>query len=82
MPVDVRDHDLFVGEIRETHAPDSAPTDGQVDAAQLAPLPFDSAGKNCWSLGRERGGCRSVGRQLKGRPRRPSGESFGRTCAR
>jgi hypothetical protein len=80
--VDAPDHDLFVGEIRETHAPDSVLTDGQVDVAQLGPLLFDTAGKNCWSPGRERGGCRSVGKQLKGRPRRPSGESFGRTCAR
>jgi flavin reductase (DIM6/NTAB) family NADH-FMN oxidoreductase RutF len=63
--VDFPEHDLFVGEIRETHALESVLTDGRVDVAKLEPLLFDMSGKKYWSLGRELGGCWNVGKQLK-----------------
>jgi flavin reductase (DIM6/NTAB) family NADH-FMN oxidoreductase RutF len=64
--VDFPEHDLFVGEIQETHVQESVLTDGRVDVSKLKPLLFDMASKKYWSLGRELGKCWNVGKQLKG----------------
>jgi flavin reductase (DIM6/NTAB) family NADH-FMN oxidoreductase RutF len=63
--VDFPEHDLFVGEIRETYVHDSVLTDGRVDISKLKPLLFDMAGKKYWSLGPELGRCWNAGKQLK-----------------
>jgi len=65
--VDFPEHDLFVGEIRETYAHESVLTDGRVDLAKLKPLLFDMASKKYWALGPALGSCWDIGRQLKKR---------------
>jgi len=58
-------HDLFIGEIVETHADESVLTDGKVDLAKLKPLLFDMSSIKYWSVGEKVADCWNVGKQLK-----------------
>lgn len=61
--VELPTHDLFVGEIVETHADVEVLTNGVVDIAKVKPLLFDMASKNYWSLGEPVAKCWSVGKE-------------------
>jgi len=60
--VDLPTHDLFVGEIVETHADVEVLTNGVVDIAKVQPLLFDMGSKKYWSLGEPVARCWSVGK--------------------
>ena len=62
---DTPTHDLFIGEIVETHAEDSVLTEGKIDVAKVRPLLFDMNTVKYWSLGAAVGGCWDVGKQMK-----------------
>ena len=62
---DTPTHDLFIGEIVETHADESVLTEGKVDLAKLKPLLFDMSSIKYWSVGDVVASCWSVGKQLK-----------------
>ena len=62
---DTPTHDLFIGEIVETHADESVLTEGKVDLAKLKPLLFDMSSVKYWSMGEVVAGCWSIGKKLK-----------------
>jgi flavin reductase (DIM6/NTAB) family NADH-FMN oxidoreductase RutF len=62
---DTPTHDLFIGEIIETHAEESVLTEGKIDVAKVRPLLFDMNTVKYWSLGAAVGGCWDVGKQMK-----------------
>jgi len=62
---DTPTHDLFIGEIVETHAEESVLTEGKIDVAKVRPLLFDMNTVKYWSLGTAVGGCWDVGKQMK-----------------
>ena len=62
---DTPTHDLFIGEIVETHAEESVLTDGKVDISKVRPLLFDMNTVKYWSLGPAVAGCWNVGKQMK-----------------
>ena len=63
--IDFPTHEVFVGEIVQTHADPAVLADGKVDIARLRPLLFDMASKKYWALGEAVASCWSVGKQLK-----------------
>lgn len=63
--IDYPSHDVFIGEIVQTHAEAEVLVDGKVDIARLRPLLFDMASKQYWSLGEAVANCWNVGKQLK-----------------
>lgn len=63
--IDYHTHDVFIGEIVQTHADPAVLIDGKVDIARLRPLLFDMASKQYWSLGEVVADCWNVGKQLK-----------------
>jgi len=62
---DTPTHDLFIGEILETHAEESVLTDGKVDVSKVRPLLFDMNTVKYWSIGHAVASCWSVGKQMK-----------------
>ena len=62
---DTPTHDLFIGEIVQTHAEESVLTDGKIDLAKLKPLLFDMSSIKYWSVGQVVADCWKVGKQLK-----------------
>jgi len=58
-------HDLFIGEIVETHAEESVLTEGKIDVSKVRPLLFDMNTVKYWSLGSAVASCWNVGRQMK-----------------
>ena len=63
--LDFDTHDIFVGELVQTHADDSVMSDGIIDIAKLQPLLFDMASKKYWALGGPVGNCWNAGKELK-----------------
>ncbi len=63
--VDFPDHDIFVGEIIQTHVYEAILSEGKVDVSKVKPILFDMNSKKYWSLGTELGNCWNVGKQLK-----------------
>lgn len=63
--VDFPTHDVFVGEIVQTHADASVLADDTIDVSRIKPLLFDMNSRKYWSLGGEIAKCWNVGRQLK-----------------
>lgn len=63
--VDFPNHDVFVGQVVQTHAQEGVLTEGRVDIAKVRPLLFDMTSKMYWGLGSELGKCWNVGKQLK-----------------
>ena len=64
---DTPTHDLFIGEIVETHVDESVLTEGKIDLAKLRPLLFDMSSIKYWSIGRALADCWKVGKQMKRR---------------
>lgn len=50
--IDFPDHDLFIGEIVETHAEPEVLQEGRLDLGRIRPLLFDLHGRQYWALGR------------------------------
>jgi len=63
--VDFAEHDVFVGQVVQTHADPAVLTNGQVDIAKVKPLLFDMASKGYWSLGPRVGNAWGEGKKLK-----------------
>ena len=63
--LDFKTHDIFIGELVQTHADDSVLDHGRIDLARLRPLLFDMASVQYFSLGPAIGKCWNVGKQLK-----------------
>jgi len=63
--VDFPSHDVFIGEIVQTYADESALSGRDVDISKLKPLLFDMNSKKYWSLGGEIAQCWHIGKQLK-----------------
>lgn len=63
--VDFAEHDVFVGDVVQTHADPAVLTDGRVDIAKVKPLLFDMASKRYWALGDSLGNCWGEGKKLK-----------------
>jgi len=63
--VDLKSHDIFIGEVKRTHV-DPAVLDGKdIDITKVQPLLFDMASKKYFSLGEPVADCWSVGKALK-----------------
>lgn len=62
---DTPTHDLFIGEIVETHAEEAVLTSGKIDISKARPILFDMNTVTYWSLGPAIGPCWSIGKQLK-----------------
>ena len=63
--LDFTSHDIFIGELVQTHADAGVLTNGKVDIAKLRPLLFDMASVQYWRLGPALGPCWKVGKSLK-----------------
>lgn len=63
--VDFPTHDVFVGEIVQTHVSDDVLNEGKVDLTRVDPLLFDFQSVHYWSLGEKLGPCWRVGKELK-----------------
>lgn len=63
--IDFPTHDIFIGEIVQTHADESVLSGGEVDISKLKPLLFDMSSKEYWSLGPAVGKCWNAGKKLK-----------------
>jgi flavin reductase (DIM6/NTAB) family NADH-FMN oxidoreductase RutF len=63
--VDFESHDVFVGEIIETHVEESVLTEGRIDISKVKPILFDMPLKKYWSLGRPIADCWNIGKELK-----------------
>jgi flavin reductase (DIM6/NTAB) family NADH-FMN oxidoreductase RutF len=63
--VDFPSHDLFIGEIIETHADPAVLTEGAVDLTKLKPLLFDMATRSYIGAGPHVARAWNVGKQLK-----------------
>ena len=62
---DTPTHDLFIGEIVETYADESALKDGKVDLARIKPLLFDMSSIQYWSIGKPLAKCWNIGKKMK-----------------
>jgi len=63
--LDLKTHDVFIGELIQTYVDDGVLTDGVIDIAKLRPLLFDMASVQYWRLGPAVGKCWNVGKSLK-----------------
>ncbi len=62
--VDFPAHDIFIGEIVQTYADESALSDNHIDISKVKPMLFDMNSKKYWSLGGEIADCWSIGKQF------------------
>ena len=62
---DYNTHDVFVGELVETHVDEQVLTDGKIDLSKAHPILFDLSSRQYWRLGPAVGKCWSVGKSLK-----------------
>jgi len=62
---DTPTHDIFVGEIVQTHADESVLMDDVVDISKIKPLLFDMNSRRYWSLGGEVAKCWNIGKEIK-----------------
>lgn len=63
--VDFETHDVFIGEIVETHVDEDVLTNGKIDVSKVEPLLFDMGTMKYWGIGEEIAQCWSVGKQMK-----------------
>ena len=63
--VDFPSHDVFVGEVVQTHVDEWALSGGKLDISQIKPLLFDMSSKKYWALGDPLADCWSVGKEIK-----------------
>ena len=58
-------HDIFIGEVIETHCDEKVLSDGIVDFAKIKPILFDMPQRQYWKLGEPFAKCWKIGMQLK-----------------
>ncbi|MCP4117970.1 MAG: flavin reductase family protein [Desulfobacteraceae bacterium] len=58
-------HDIFVGELVETHVSEEVLSGEKIDIQKVSPLLFDMASKEYWTLGPSAGKCWHEGKALK-----------------
>jgi flavin reductase (DIM6/NTAB) family NADH-FMN oxidoreductase RutF len=63
--LDYPTHEIFIGELVQTHADDGVLTGGKIDVTKLRPLLFDMASVRYHRLGPAVGKCWSAGKALK-----------------
>lgn len=63
--LDFETHDIFIGELVQTHVAEDVLSEGKIDIARLRPLLFDMASMNYFRLGPAIGQCWNVGKSLK-----------------
>lgn len=63
--IDIKTHDIFIGEIVNTYAEEQVLIDGKVDLAKVNPLLFDMSSVQYWSLGNPVGRCWNIGKQYQ-----------------
>jgi flavin reductase (DIM6/NTAB) family NADH-FMN oxidoreductase RutF len=63
--VDFEEHDVFVGDVIQTHVHPDVLKEGKIDIARVNPLLFDMASKHYWALGKRLGKCWGEGKKLK-----------------
>lgn len=63
--IDLKTHEIFIGDPVETYVDDSLLNNGKIDIAKLNPLLFDMSSVKYFALGEEIAGCWDVGKQLK-----------------
>jgi flavin reductase (DIM6/NTAB) family NADH-FMN oxidoreductase RutF len=63
--VDFPKHDIFIGEVVETHCDESCLTDGVVDVSKIRPILFVMNDKSYWELGKRFARAWHVGKALK-----------------
>lgn len=64
---DYPNHDVFAGEVVETHADEAVLSAGKIDVAKLKPLLFDMNSRKYWTLGGAFAGCWDIGNRFKER---------------
>lgn len=62
--IDMRTHDIFIGEIVGTYCDNEVMTDGAIDLTKVKPMLFDMGSKQYWSLGKPIGKAWSVGKKM------------------
>lgn len=63
--LDYETHDIFIGELVQTHADDSIMTNAKIDITKLRPLLFDMSSVQYFRLGPAVGKCWNAGKALK-----------------
>jgi flavin reductase (DIM6/NTAB) family NADH-FMN oxidoreductase RutF len=63
--VDFQKHDVFVGEIVETHCDEHILTDGVVDFSKVHPILFAMNDRSYWKLGERFAKAWNIGKELK-----------------
>ena len=63
--VDFPTHEVFVGEIVETHADEAVLKAGKIDVTKVRPLLFDMASVKYYGLGPEIAPCWNIGKSMK-----------------
>jgi flavin reductase (DIM6/NTAB) family NADH-FMN oxidoreductase RutF len=63
--LDYDTHEVFVGELIQTHVDENVLTEGKIDLSKVNPIFFDLSSLEYWSLGPSVGKCWSVGKSLK-----------------
>jgi flavin reductase (DIM6/NTAB) family NADH-FMN oxidoreductase RutF len=63
--VDFPKHDVFVGEIVETHCDESVLTEGVVDFSKVRPILFAMNDRSYWKLGERLAKAWNIGKELK-----------------
>lgn len=64
--VDFPKHDVFVGEVIQTHCDDRVLTEGVVDFSKVQPILFVMNDRSYWKLGPQFAKAWSIGKELKG----------------
>lgn len=59
-------HEIFIGELKNTYVQEAVLTNDKIDIAKVRPLIFDMSSLSYWSLGKPVGKCWSEGKALKG----------------
>ncbi len=62
--LDFTSHELFVGEIVQTHCDEGVLTDGKVDFGKVKPMLFDMPSSRYWRLGASFARCWDAGKSL------------------
>jgi flavin reductase (DIM6/NTAB) family NADH-FMN oxidoreductase RutF len=63
--VDFFRHDIFVGEVIETHVDESVVNNGVIDLVKVKPLLFSMFTKSYWTLGKKFAQAWAIGKSLK-----------------
>ena len=60
--LEIGSHEIFVGEVVQTHADPSVLSDGVIDIKKMDPLLFDMGSKGYWTVGDNVGRAWNIGK--------------------